>query len=226
MPATREYLKQLKSILTAAYPGVPPIFERVRFRETAMSQVRGLKNWGVRTPFHLLGAIESRFKFNSFHTHGPHTRKEKCCTKPLSKDLAVYLVRRLVQTQFLEQTRQLLVSHIPPNHLGLYQLFRSVLPLLIRRSFLHRFAFWRVHVLPLALARRSPVSWWNIPAAIFGRIRPMRFLDAYRSSEGHFTEDKLINKTLDAGRCAEHVAFRTLIACHFAIPRVTRGGAK
>lgn len=74
------------------------------------------------------------FKSDSFHSHGPQAGDQECRAEPSASDLAVYLLGRLVDSQFLEHSRKLFVTDATPNHLGFYQLLREVLPSPIRLS--------------------------------------------------------------------------------------------
>lgn len=169
-------------------------------------------------------ATQLLFKRDGFHTHGAQACDQKRRAEPLTSDLAVYLVGRLVDSQFFEHSRKLFVTDTAPNHLGFYQLLRSVLPSLIRLLRLATLARRSVHHYPSAFKRPLLVSCRHFLMAIFGRIRPTSTPLHYTFSTGHFYEDKLLRKTLGTPPRARQLRVAFLVNAATQLP--SPGGAK
>lgn len=160
--------------------------EQVRLWADSMSWVGG------RLPCSTLAL----FNGNNFYIHGAETSDQERGAKPFAIDLSIYLVGRLVDSQSLEQSRELFVTDATSHHLDFYQLLRRLLPALVGLSRLATLARQSVHHFPASL--KSPLL--NLHGyfltTIFGRIRPMNKSAHYTFSTGHFFEDKLLSKTL------------------------------
>lgn len=186
--------------------------------------------WFVGNPTKWVALIATQkcpplLKRDGFNPHGAQAGEQKCRAKSPSNDLTVYLRRRLVYSERFKLAREFLVSHFAPNHLRFYQFFRCVLPYLIWQSLSHSFAWRRVHTIPSALTS-CPEAARETARGCFRSYTTDVLFDAYTSLEGHFTEDKLLNKILDAGPCAERVVVMVLITRFDATELFTHGRAK
>lgn len=69
---------------------------------------------------------------NELDIHRHQAGEQECCREPLPVDLAVYLVRRLIDSQLFQPSRQFLVAQAHPVHLLHYQFLRRFLPRAVR----------------------------------------------------------------------------------------------
>lgn len=168
--------------------------------------------------------ILSLFKRDSLDSHGAQACEQERCAEPPAIDLAIYLARRLVDSHFLKQARKLFVADAPPNHLGFYQLRRSVFPSLIRLS--HQRALFQrfVHHCLSAWKRLTPIPSRNSPTAIFSRMRLIAAPAHYTFSARYFFEDKLLKSTF-RGSLLRELAARGWTPDEGAIQVPTLGGA-
>jgi hypothetical protein len=164
------------------------------------------------------------FERDGFHTHGAQACDQERRAEPPTDDLAVYLVGRLVDSQFFEHSRKLFVTDATPNHLCFYQLLRSVLPSLIWLLRLATLARRSVHHYPSAVKRPLLISYRYLLMAIFGRIRPTPTPLHYTFSTGHFYEDELLRKTLGTPSRARQLRVAFLVSAATQLP--SAGGAK
>lgn len=166
------------------------------------------------------------FKGDVFHAHGAQARDQECRAESPASDLTVYLVRRLVDSQFLEHSRKLFVTDAASNHLGFYQLLRHMLPSLIRLCLLPTFGRQSLHHYPSASKRPAQISSGYSLMTIFSRIRPKHTHHHYTFSPGYFSEDKLLKKALQEAPLVRQTTVAFLAADHNSLQILSDGGAK
>lgn len=160
-----------------------------------MEEVWLESNWTERVVAQLRRRTLSLFEGERFYSHGAQAGNQKRCAEAFSVDLAVYLVRRLVDSLHFQQTGQLLVSDAASHHLYFYQLFRRLLPSLIRLRPQTTRAWLSVHLSPTAATQPLSLPAGYFLTSIFSRIRPVGFCESYTSFARHFCEEKLPAKT-------------------------------
>lgn len=135
------------------------------------------------------------FKVDGFHPHGAQTGDQKCRAEPLAIDLAVYLVRRLLDSRFLKHSR----------NLRFYQLFRYLLPNLDKA--------WPVRSSYIAVCSSQHI---DLKAAFAYLVRNSfkAIPQHYTFSARNFFEDKMLRKTLYVPAPAKQAVTAFLRADH------------
>ncbi|MBV8648413.1 MAG: hypothetical protein JOZ06_13585 [Paludibacterium sp.] len=166
-------------------------------------------------------ATLSLFEGESLYSHGAQADNQKRCAEALSVDLAVYLVRRLVDSLPLQQTGQLFVPDAASHHLYFNQLFRSLLPSFIRLRLQTTRAWLSVHLSPTAATQPLSLPSRYFLTSIFGRIRLVGFCESYTSFARHFCEEKLPARTtpiVELRRIVTHYFYRNLTHSKLVVP--------
>lgn len=160
-----------------------------------MEEVWLESNWTERVVAQLRCCTLSLFEGERFYSHGAQAGNHERRAEALAVDLTVYLVRRLVDSLHFQQTGQLFVSDAASHHLYFYQLFRRLLPSLIRLRLQTTRAWLSVHLSSTAATQPLSLPAGYFLTSIFGRIRLVGFCESYTSFARHFCEDKLPAKT-------------------------------
>lgn len=195
-------------------------------RETAMIAVWLWSNTLGRGVSRPPRATLPLFKREGVHPHCAQTSNHKCRAESLAVDFAVYLVGRLVDTLFFQQSRKLLITNTTSHHLYLNQFLCSLLPSLIRIRLFAAFAWQSIHHYPSALKRPLLVSYQYFRTTIFSRIRLTPNHQRYTSSATYFCEDKLLRKALDTPLPAQPLVVMFLITDYASAHLRNIGGWK
>jgi len=163
-----------------------------------MRQVWKWTNSRIWAKYRSLRSPLSQVDGNGIRADGAQTGDQERRTEALSIHLTIYLVGRLVDSQLRKHFRKLLVSDAPPHHFTFYQLFRGLLPSVIRLSQLATLAWQFFHHVPSPLTGPLPNLCRNSLTTIFSRIRPKHNFQRYTFSAHSFLEDKLLRRPFTA----------------------------